>query len=977
MKPPTHTIRSILAAATFFSLSITPSLEAQEKEVLISNLSLFGQNHGLPHGLWTNGTFGNYLQTLGDFDQNGVTDLVIDAFGYTIVLLKSDGTVLRMLPGHTEMEHVIGPGDLNKDGIPDLAYMRDGNVYLGMLNSDGWITEERTLGLSGIGDGFTPDGLERVGDINGNGVSDIGIHLQSSISSNERDRRFGVVFVNLSLSGNREGEQFVAWDKGEWRLGNPDDGSKIDLAASPTDLQQPADGRQDFILVSMDQNDEVRFNYIDFNADGSAAHYLSSTSASILGCSSQDSHVRVFDEANPANGNFRFRMICNGGNYVVVLDETTKEIVSVELLDPMIDRFTGNVQATTQIDDISGDDLRDYIVGDSYTFYNDDASAFIQSWSENNGRGLIVNSNQNGGWKIFRPGDQYGAAISVEPASLISNSFNVYQMIGVRARDGGRGGYLWQHLWDDSGVQGSNGAHLVTETEALKLEERDLFGTAVDVAKGYIGASGRNDDRGALFRIANYDVGGPFHIARYAEHTNPIEINLGSALLAELTTGDEFGASVEGYGGDDHPYDVIVGAYEKNKSGGKNTGAVYLLDIEANTVTGFKEIGRNTPLLGPLLDDLDHFGSAVALIGDLDGNGYSELAVGARVDDDGGKDRGAVYILFMNEGATITSVQKISSTQGGFQGNLPNSSFFGEALARLGDINNDGIPDLAVGSPRKGNGVLWILTLNNDGTVKTTSFVDESFNGISLDNGALFGGAIDANYCGDFVPGPDFDCRPSPKLWVSARGNDQHRGTIWAFDFELGIDDVIPVDLTRFDAVVNGTSVALSWHVASELNNAGFSVERRTASANTYRNIGFVEGQGTGNAAQYGFVDEAPPMGQQLFYRLKQIDFDGTIAFSPIVEVDALMPASVSLHPNYPNPFNPSTTLSFDLPTEEKVSLAVYDMMGREIYKIVDEVLPAGQYRYELVADGLASGTYIYRLVTSGGMITRNMILLK
>ena len=112
----------------------------------------------------------------------------------------------------------------------------------------------------------------------------------------------------------------------------------------------------------------------------------------------------------------------------------------------------------------------------------------------------------------------------------------------------------------------------------------------------------------------------------------------------------------------------------------------------------------------------DYFGISVASLGDLNGDGVADLAVGARRDDDGGDgySRGAVYIVFLNADGTVKAETKISSTQGGLTGPLDAHDNFGSSLASLGDLDGDGVADLAVGI----NGAVYILFLNADGTVK-------------------------------------------------------------------------------------------------------------------------------------------------------------------------------------------------------------------------------------------------------------------
>ncbi len=196
---------------------------------------------------------------------------------------------------------------------------------------------------------------------------------------------------------------------------------------------------------------------------------------------------------------------------------------------------------------------------------------------------------------------------------------------------------------------------------------------------------------------------------------------------------------------------------------------------------------------------------------------------------------------------------------------------------------------------------------------------------------------------------------------------DEVRATTTAFsEFILGSDDasnVLPVELTEFTGRKTESGVELVWKTATELNNAGFEVERKSQGAE-WNTLGFVRGRGTTTEAQsYSFLDRTATGKVQ--YRLKQIDFDGQFEYSNIIEVDAGLPKVFALEQNYPNPFNPTTVISYQLPVASEVSLKVYDMLGREVMTLVNGKQEAGAYNFTLNATGLASGIYFYRLQAS------------
>jgi hypothetical protein len=189
-------------------------------------------------------------------------------------------------------------------------------------------------------------------------------------------------------------------------------------------------------------------------------------------------------------------------------------------------------------------------------------------------------------------------------------------------------------------------------------------------------------------------------------------------------------------------------------------------------------------------------------------------------------------------------------------------------------------------------------------------------------------------------------------------------------------DDPVPVELSSFTASYISKAVELSWSTATETNNLGFAVERKTESTN-WNQIGFVNGNGTTTEPNfYTFTDNSVSP-NTYSYRLKQQDFDGSFEYSKIIEIDVNIANEFALNQNYPNPFNPSTIISFSVPSESSVRLSVYNTLGEKVTELLNEVKTAGTYNVEFNAANLSSGTYIYRLEAGGFISNKKMILIK
>jgi len=194
---------------------------------------------------------------------------------------------------------------------------------------------------------------------------------------------------------------------------------------------------------------------------------------------------------------------------------------------------------------------------------------------------------------------------------------------------------------------------------------------------------------------------------------------------------------------------------------------------------------------------------------------------------------------------------------------------------------------------------------------------------------------------------------------------------LWVFQFEGGV----PVELSSFNANAYGNFVELDWTTATETNNQGFEIQKK--SGNDFYTIGFVAGSGTTTEPKnYSYQDKNLENGVYV-YRLKQFDFDGTSSLSEEIVVEVNNPSDFVLNQNYPNPFNPSTNIKFSLPNSGYTNLSVYNLVGEKVSELVNEVLPEGEYNLRFDGANLPSGIYIAKLSSESYRQTIKMTLLK
>lgn len=210
--------------------------------------------------------------------------------------------------------------------------------------------------------------------------------------------------------------------------------------------------------------------------------------------------------------------------------------------------------------------------------------------------------------------------------------------------------------------------------------------------------------------------------------------------------------------------------------------------------------------------------------------------------------------------------------------------------------------------------------------------------------------------------------------------------TFWGTAPDMGAfeyDGALPVELFSFRIAGH----TLSWMTASETNNFGFEVQRRKQDEPRFTKIAFVPGAGTTLVPQHYTYEDKEELSGVVFYRLKQIDFDGAFVFSQVLETTYGGPVSIVLHPNYPNPFNPTTTITFDIPDnldggDAATELAIFNAGGQRVRTLIHGRKSPGKYKInwngvDNLGNPVSSGMYIYRLRIGKQVFSRRMLLLK
>ncbi len=395
-------------------------------------------------------------------------------------------------------------------------------------------------------------------------------------------------------------------------------------------------------------------------------------------------------------------------------------------------------------------------------------------------------------------GDRFGA--SVTPIGDLNGDGVIDLAVGAPGTDDGginRGSVHILLMNADGSVAGQTVINDSAGGLLNTIPSQSAFGAAL-ASPGDLDHDGTVD---LIVGAPGHSVAGPERGAIYVLYLNPdgsvardVLIADGAGLPVNLNDGDRFGSALattrdlDGNGGPE----VLVGA-PGSDDGGVDKGAVHVLELRFDgRVAATTMIAESTDLPGAVADG-DEFGHSVAVVGDLDGDGREDVAIGAPGADDGGPNRGAIHMISLDAAIDAVPVARISDTSGGLTTALADELRFASSLGAVGDVDRDGVPDLLVGAPdadlngtERGGAILVLLSSN--GEARGEQIIGSGFGGLldPLDDGDRFASAIRGI--------GDLDGDGTLTLAVGADGDSDDAptaGALWILDLDVASSVIV------------------------------------------------------------------------------------------------------------------------------------------------------------------------------------------
>ncbi|MCH7974979.1 MAG: FG-GAP repeat protein, partial [Bacteroidetes bacterium] len=437
---------------------------------------------------------------------------------------------------------------------------------------------------------------------------------------------------------------------------------------------------------------------------------------------------------------------------------------------------------------------------------------------------------------------------------------------------------------------------------------------------------------------------------------------------------DRFGNAVAAGDFNNDGYDDLAVGASREDLGSNSEGAVTIIYGTANGLEATDSQFWTQSSTGTGTNDQsDRFGFSLA-VGNFDGDNYDDLAIGIRGEDIGGANAaGAVAVIYgTNTGLSSAASQLWSQDTPGIDGVAEVSDDFGFSLA-AGDFDNDNFDDLAVGVPFEGVGAM-----SDAGAVNV---IYGTAAGLSSTDNQLF----------------SEDTAGIP-LTVEANDNFGYSLAVGRLDQDLDDDLAIGVRFRDVGGVSNAGAILVIAGAAGGLDPSEaalvFTQDDAEVEGSAEVSDEFGHALATGDFDNDGIVDiavsvpdelvdgEAEAGAVNILYGVfggldsSQLWFQGAmpVAIEPAAPG---LPTTFALLPAYPNPFNPSTTLRYDVAAAGHVRITVFDALGREIALLVNEEHTAGRHVIAFDAEDLPSGLYLVRMEAGGGVQTQRVTLLK
>jgi hypothetical protein len=396
--------------------------------------------------------------------------------------------------------------------------------------------------------------------------------------------------------------------------------------------------------------------------------------------------------------------------------------------------------------------------------------------------------------------------------------------------------------------------------------------------------------------------------------------------------------------------------------------------IIGNTFIGNNTTNQNVPQinLGSTGTDTAKILDNRILRASTNSGGVGFLPTGeARVIVNGNIIKNNRYGITFNGGSNITAL--ISYNQIDSNNTQGNPNLGGSGIAFSGGSPGSHQNSVVTGNQIRWN--LWGVTIQNNsrpnlGNLTNADTTDDGGNYFLENNNSntpfidLYNNSVDTIYAQNNYWGTEDTLMMEERIFHYNDNNNL--GPV------IFMPGIVPVELSSFSTAVMNNSVLIRWQTASELNNLGFELFRNNEP------LTFIPGFGTTTEPKEYFYSDNNLSPGKILYKLLQIDFDGTKTILREVEVEiGHLPFEYSLKQNFPNPFNPSTRISFSLPEPGNVKIRIFNLLGEEVALLVNRLYEAGNHHLDFSAANLPNGIYVYQMISENYTISRKMTLIK